>query len=68
MPAKEYSVEEQLKKTLAHISIMDLLMSFESHRDALVKVLSGLSMLNNTTSEALAVTIGKMVEANKVLF
>lgn len=68
MPVKEYSVEEQLKKTPAHISIMDLLISSDSHKDTRVKVLSGVSVLGNTTSEALATTIGKMVEANKLFF
>lgn len=65
MPIKEYYVEEQLRKMAAHISIMDLWISSDSHRDALVKVLRGLSVPSNTTSEALAATIGKMLEANK---
>jgi len=59
MSTREYSVEEQLRKTLAQISIMDMLMSFDSHKDALLKVLSGVSIPSNTTSEALATTIGK---------
>nr|XP_009616645.1 uncharacterized protein LOC104109133 [Nicotiana tomentosiformis] len=65
---KEYSVEEQMKKTPAQISIMDLLMSFDSHKDALLKVLSGVSLPSNTTSEALAERIGKIVEANMIIF
>ncbi|XP_060192679.1 uncharacterized protein LOC132622154 [Lycium barbarum] len=68
MQAKDYLVEEQLKKTPAKISIMSLLMSSEAHRDALVKVLSGVSISNETTSETLAITIGQMVEANKISF
>lgn len=59
MPVKEYSIEEQLKKTPTHISIIDLLMSSISHRDTLLKVLSGVSVLGNTTSEALTSTIGR---------
>lgn len=54
---KVYSIEEKLRKAPAHISIMDLLLSFESHRDTLVKGLSGVSVPRNTTSEALAPTI-----------
>ncbi|XP_070034938.1 uncharacterized protein [Nicotiana tomentosiformis] len=68
MSTKEYFMEEQLKKTAAQISIMDLLMSSDSHKDALMKVLSGVSVLSNTTNEALAATIGKMVEENKITF
>lgn len=56
---KEYSVEEHIKKTPAHISIIDLLMSSENNKDARVKVLSGVRMLQNTTSEALTTIIGR---------
>ncbi|OIT07832.1 hypothetical protein A4A49_51566 [Nicotiana attenuata] len=66
MSTKEYSVEDQLKKTPEQISIMDLLMSSDNHKDALLKVVSGASVPSNTTSEALAETIGKMAKANKI--
>ncbi|XP_060216873.1 uncharacterized protein LOC132644302 [Lycium barbarum] len=65
---KDYSIEERLKKTPAQISIISLLMSSEAYRDALVKVLSGVSISNEMTSETLATTIGRMVEANKISF
>nr|XP_009603846.1 uncharacterized protein LOC104098741 [Nicotiana tomentosiformis] len=68
MSSKEYFVEEQLKKTPTHICIMDILMSSDSHKDVLLKVLSGLSVPSNTTSEALAASNGKMVEANMITF
>ncbi|XP_075084846.1 uncharacterized protein LOC142168085 [Nicotiana tabacum] len=68
MSTEEYSVEEQLKKTPAHISIMDLLMSSDNHKDSLMKVLIGVSVPSNTTSVALAATIGKMVDANMITF
>lgn len=68
MPVIEYSIEEQRRKTPAHISIMDMLMSSDSHREALVKVLSRVSVPDNTTSEILGATIGKMVDANKISF
>ncbi|XP_060178420.1 uncharacterized protein LOC132608695 [Lycium barbarum] len=68
MQTKGYSVEEQLKKTPAQISIMSLLMSSEAHMDVLVKVLSGVSISNETTSETLATAIRQMVEASKISF
>ncbi|XP_016667373.2 uncharacterized protein [Gossypium hirsutum] len=36
----EYSVVEQLHKQLAHISVLALLLCFEAHREALMKVLN----------------------------
>ncbi|XP_015169313.1 uncharacterized protein [Solanum tuberosum] len=68
MQSKHYSIEEQLKKTPAHISIWSLLMSSEAHRNALMKVLSGVIISKETTSETLAATIGRIVEANKISF
>ncbi|XP_070032628.1 uncharacterized protein [Nicotiana tomentosiformis] len=47
---------------------MDSLVSSDSHKDVLLKVLSGVSVLSNTISEALTATIGKMVEANMITF
>lgn len=43
-------------------------MSYDSHKDDLMKVLSGVSVPSNTTSKALAATIGKMVKANMISF
>lgn len=47
---------------------MNLLMSSDSHENALENVLSGVSVASNTTSEELDATIRKMIEANKVSF
>lgn len=44
MSVKEYSIEEQLRNTPTHISIVGLLMSSDNHMDALVKVLIGVSV------------------------
>ncbi|KAM3303735.1 hypothetical protein P3S67_014765 [Capsicum chacoense] len=44
MQPKDYSVEDQLKKIPAHISVMSLLMSFEAHKNALMEVLCGVSI------------------------
>ncbi|XP_049400009.1 uncharacterized protein LOC125864121 [Solanum stenotomum] len=68
MQSKDYSVEEQLKKTPSHISIWSLLMSSEAHRNALMEMLSGVIISKETTSETLAATIGRIVEANKISF
>ncbi|XP_055806917.1 uncharacterized protein LOC129875663 [Solanum dulcamara] len=68
MPTKEYSVVEQLKKTPAQISLMSLLMSSETHRSALVKVLSEAYVPANITSENLSAMVGQVLEANKVCF
>ncbi|XP_055800430.1 uncharacterized protein LOC129869872 [Solanum dulcamara] len=68
MQPKDYSVEEQLKKTSAHISIMSLLMSSEAHRNALMEVLNGVCIPKETASETLAATIGQVLESNKISF
>ncbi|MCD7472629.1 hypothetical protein HAX54_013912, partial [Datura stramonium] len=58
MQIKDYSVEEQLKKTPAQISIMSFLMSGKAHRNALARVLNGVTIPEGTTSETLAAAIG----------
>lgn len=68
MQPKDYSVEEQLKKTPAHISVKSLLMSFEAHRNALIEVLCGVIIPKDTTRDTLAATIRRVVEENKVSF
>ncbi|XP_049405282.1 uncharacterized protein LOC125868753 [Solanum stenotomum] len=68
MQSKDYSVEEQLKKMPAHISIWFFLMSSEAHMNALMEVLSRVIIPKETTSETLAPTIGRIVEANKISF
>ncbi|KAH0759600.1 hypothetical protein KY290_023093 [Solanum tuberosum] len=68
MLPKDYSVEEKLKKMPAHISILSLLMSSKAHRNALMEVLNSVNIPKETTSETLASTIGRIVEANKISF
>ncbi|XP_055833734.1 uncharacterized protein LOC129902498 [Solanum dulcamara] len=65
MPTKEYSVVEQLKKTPAQISLMSLLMSSETHRSALVKVLSEAYVPANITSENLSAMVGQVLCRDK---
>ena len=57
-----------MKKAPAHISILSLLMSSEAHRNALMKMLDGVNIPKETTSETLASTIGRIVQANKINF
>ncbi|XP_069150857.1 uncharacterized protein [Solanum lycopersicum] len=47
--AKEYSVIEQLSKTPSQISILELLQSSETHRDALLKILGEAYVPSNIT-------------------
>lgn len=68
MQFKEYSIEEQFKKTPAQIAIMSLLMSSKVNINALVRVLNGINILEETTSKTLAAAIGRMVEASSISF
>ncbi|XP_052482953.1 uncharacterized protein LOC128036119 [Gossypium raimondii] len=43
----EYSIVEQLHKQLARISMLELILSSETHRDALIKVLNEIYVANN---------------------
>lgn len=47
---------------------MVLLMSYDAHMNDYIRVLSGMSIPSDTTSETLDAVIGRLVEANKVLF
>ena len=48
---------EQLKKAKANVSIWELLMHSSSHRKALVKALTKMSIQTNTTPEAMVAKI-----------
>ncbi|KAK4709847.1 hypothetical protein R3W88_004360 [Solanum pinnatisectum] len=54
MQPKDYSVEEQVRKTPSHISILSLLMSSEAHRNALMEVLNGVNIPKETTTKMVA--------------
>ncbi|PKI71969.1 hypothetical protein CRG98_007652 [Punica granatum] len=54
--ASEYKVVEQMGKSPAHISLLALLMSFERHRDALLKVLTAAQVPKETTSDRIVET------------
>ncbi|XP_075099260.1 uncharacterized protein LOC142176092 [Nicotiana tabacum] len=68
MQCSGYSVVDQLKKTPAQISLMSLLMSSDSHRNALVKVLNEAYVPAETTSEHLETMVAQILEARKISF
>ncbi|XP_075110577.1 uncharacterized protein LOC142181560 [Nicotiana tabacum] len=68
MQCSGYSVVDQLKKTPAQISLMSLLMSSDSHRNALVKLLNEAYVLAETTSEHLETMVAQILKAHKISF
>ncbi|XP_070013296.1 uncharacterized protein [Nicotiana sylvestris] len=66
--AKEYSVVEQLNKTPAQISILALLQSSETHKKALIKVLSEAYVPSNITGGKIANMVGQVLESHKITF
>ncbi|XP_070006656.1 uncharacterized protein [Nicotiana sylvestris] len=66
--AKEYSVVEQLNKTPAQISILALLQSSETHKNALRKILSETYVPSNITGGEMANMVGKVLEIQKITF
>ncbi|KAK4727618.1 hypothetical protein R3W88_032535 [Solanum pinnatisectum] len=63
MQAKEYSIVEQLSKTPSQISILSLLQSFETHRNALLKVLGEAYVPSSITHGEVAQMVGQVFEA-----
>uniref|UniRef100_A0A1S4D2J7 Retrotransposon gag domain-containing protein n=1 Tax=Nicotiana tabacum TaxID=4097 RepID=A0A1S4D2J7_TOBAC len=57
--ANEYSVVEQLNKTPAQISILALLQSSETHKNALMKILSEAYVPSNITGGEMANMVGQ---------
>ncbi|XP_075076785.1 uncharacterized protein LOC142163401 [Nicotiana tabacum] len=68
MQCSGYTIVDQLKKTPAQISLMSLLMSSDSHRNALVKVLNEAYVLADTTSDHLESMVAQILEAHKISF
>ncbi|XP_070008594.1 uncharacterized protein [Nicotiana sylvestris] len=66
--AKEFSVVEQLNKTPAQISILDLLQSSEAHKNALMKILSETYVPSNITGGEMANMVGQVLESHKITF
>ncbi|WMV49683.1 hypothetical protein MTR67_043068, partial [Solanum verrucosum] len=66
--ASEYSVVDHLKKTNAQIPILSLLLTSEVHRNALLQILSGAYVPSETTSEALAGMMERVIDSHRISF
>ncbi|XP_070049814.1 uncharacterized protein [Nicotiana tomentosiformis] len=66
--AREYSVVDHLNKTPAQISILSLLQNSETHRNALMKVLSEAYVPTNISSGKMANMVGQVLERHKITF
>ncbi|XP_070005639.1 uncharacterized protein [Nicotiana sylvestris] len=66
--SKEYSVIDQLNKTLAQISILSLLQNSEAHKNALLKVLTEACVPSNITGREMANMVGQVLESHKITF
>ncbi|KAK4722012.1 hypothetical protein R3W88_012245 [Solanum pinnatisectum] len=66
--AKEYSIIEQLSKTPSQISILLLLQSSETHRNALLKVLGEAYVPSRITDGVVAQMVGQVYEAYRISF
>jgi len=68
MKHSEYCIVDQLKKTPAKISIMSLILSSESHRNALQKVLNEAYMPQDMEQKAMEHLVGRIHAANYMYF
>ncbi|KAK4736956.1 hypothetical protein R3W88_000653 [Solanum pinnatisectum] len=66
--AKEYSIVEQLSKTPSQISILSLLQSFETHRNALLKVLGEAYVPSSITHGEVAQMVEQVFDAYRISF
>ncbi|PKI75094.1 hypothetical protein CRG98_004568 [Punica granatum] len=65
--ASEYKVVEQMGKSPAHISLLALLLSFEPHRDVLLKVLTTAQISKETTPDRIEETVSSIL-SNQISF
>ena len=64
----EYNVVEQLHKQLARISVLALLLSFEAHRSALMKVLNETYIANDISVNKLDRLVNNISADNFIFF
>ncbi|KAF1868138.1 hypothetical protein Lal_00018654 [Lupinus albus] len=64
----EYKVADQLSRTPARISILALVMSFEAHRNVLLKVLNQAHVSNDITTDKLSGIVNNIVADNYISF
>ncbi|XP_070019613.1 uncharacterized protein [Nicotiana sylvestris] len=68
LQAREYSMVDHLNKTPAQISILSLLQNSETHRNALMKVLSEAYVSTNITSGEMSNMVEHVLESHKITF
>ncbi|XP_015075363.1 uncharacterized protein LOC107019357 [Solanum pennellii] len=68
MKPKYYSIVKHLEKTPAHISVWALLMSFQSHRQALMKDLDDTYRPADTSSDNVATLIYQVIGGHRINF
>ncbi|PKI44258.1 hypothetical protein CRG98_035332 [Punica granatum] len=60
----EYKIVEQMGKSSAHISLLALLLSFEPHREALLKVLTSAQVPREIAPDMIEETVGSIFSSN----
>ncbi|XP_015068930.1 uncharacterized protein LOC107013563 [Solanum pennellii] len=68
MQPKDYSIVKHLEKTPAQISVWALLMSFWSHRQALMKALDDTYVPSGTSSDNVAAMIHQVIRGHRISF
>ena len=64
----EFKVIEQLNKTLARVSLLELLMSFEPHRALLLKILNKAHVAQDMSIEGCGVLVNNITANNYLAF
>ena len=68
MQPKDYSIFKHLEKTPAQISVWALLMSSQSHRQALMKALDDTYVPSGTSSDNVAAMIKQVIRGHRISF
>ncbi|XP_027772414.1 uncharacterized protein LOC114076918 [Solanum pennellii] len=68
MQPKDYSIVKHLEKTPAQISVWALLMSSQSHRQALMKALDDTYVPSGTSSDNVAAMIHRVIQGHRISF
>ncbi|XP_070014175.1 uncharacterized protein [Nicotiana sylvestris] len=68
MKVQDYSIVEQLRKTLAQISLLSLLIHSDEHHRALIKILNEAHIPDKITVNHLEKITNKIFEVNRVTF
>ena len=64
----EYSIIDQLRKTQAQIYLLSLILHFDEHRNAMLKVLNEAYVPREVTVNQLEKIVGKIFEVNRISF